>query len=190
MTDRTDFTNDAIWSETLRLYAGVWEDLRFPASGINPPGGASDPARDTDDGRLVFAAAATNIIAIQAQMPHAWREGSAIRPHIHWSPTNTNTGNVLWRLQYKVASANEAFPGEWSTADVLAAGSGTTDMHQLAAFAEIPMTGKKVSSMILLLLSRIGGDVTDTYNADAKLNEFDIHYQVDALGSEAEYVKS
>jgi hypothetical protein len=189
MGERTDFQGDTVWAEQIRLYTGAWEDLRFSAAGINPPGAASDPGLDTEDGCWLFSASATNIIAIQAQMPHEWHEGTELRFHLHWSPTNTNTGNVLWRVEYKVANINEAFPASWTLMDKLDAGSGTADMHQLAAFAAVSMTGKTLSSMIKIKISRIGGDVTDTYNANAKLLEFDIHYLRDALGSATEYVK-
>lgn len=167
----------------------TWDDLRFRAAGINPPGAASDPTRDTSDGRLTFSATASNIIAIQAQMPHSWKEGSAIRPHVHWSPTNTNTGHVKWQMQYKIANVDEAFPGSWTTVTALDAGSGTSDMHQIAGLGEIDMTGKTLSCMILLLITRLGADVQDTYNADCKLNEVDIHYEMDTLGSDQEYTK-
>jgi len=166
-----------------------WDDLKFPAAGINPPGAASDPGRDTTDGRLSFSASAENIVAIQVQMPHNWKEGSAIYPHFHWSPTNTDTGNVLWQLKYKIANVNGTFPGAWTTLTKLDAGDGTSDQHQIAAFSAIPMTGYTLSCMMLILLSRVGDDGTDTYNAACKLNEFDIHYQIDSFGSDEEYTK-
>lgn len=166
-----------------------WEDLRFPAAGINPPGAASDPARDTGDGRLSFSASATNIIAIQVQMPHDWLPGSAIEPHIHWSPTDNNAGNVYWRLEYKIANISEAFPGSFTPINTLAAASGTNDMHQIHDAGSISMSGKTISCMILILLSRIGGDGTDTYAGAAKLNEFDIHYQRNSFGSKQELIK-
>lgn len=173
------------WRTWAKVYlrTPAWEDLRFPASGINPPGAASDPGVDTGDGRLVFSASAENIVAMQVQMPHAWKEGSTIHPHVHWSPTSTNTGNVLWRLKYKVANIGAAFPAEFTPIDILQAGSGTSDAHQMATFPTITMTGKTVSCMLLLLLSRVGNDGTDDYTGTAKLNEFDIHYQVDGFGS-------
>jgi hypothetical protein len=160
-----------------------WEDLRFPAVGINPPGAASDPTRDTADGRLVFSASAVNIIALQAQMPHNWKEGSIIVPHIHWSPTSTHTGNVLWRMEYKIASINGVYPGSWTTLNVLDAGDGVADTHQLASFGNVSMTGVTISAILLILISRIGNDGSDTYTGTAKLDEFDIHYQVDGFGS-------
>lgn len=168
---------------------GYWDDLRFPAVGINPPGAASDPTIDTTDGRLVFSASATNTVAIQAQLPHNWKEGSRIHPHLHWSPTSTNTGNVLWRIEYKVANRGAVFPGSFARMDVLSAGSGTTDTHQLEGFEYIDLAGYTVSCMLIILLSRIGGDGTDTYTGTAKLCEFDIHYQVDSLGSLDEFTK-
>lgn len=170
----------------IRLRDTYWEDLRFAAAGINPPGAASDPTRDTTDGRLVFSASATNVIALQVQMPHCWKEGTAIYPHIHWSPTNTDTGNVLWRLQYKMANIGGAFPAGWETLNKLDAGGGVSDGHEMAGFAAIPMTGMTISCMLLMLISRIGGDGTDTYTGTAKLDEFDIHYEVDGFGSGTE----
>jgi hypothetical protein len=167
----------------------VWEDLRFPATGINPPGAASDPVRDTSDGRLVFSASATNIIAVQVQMPHAWLPGSSLHPHVHWSPATANSGNVLFQISYKIANVNEAFPADFTTAVVIGAAGGAADKHQLSSFPSIPMTGKTLSCMLLMLIARIGGDDQDTYASTIKLNEFDIHYEIDTLGSAEELTK-
>jgi len=184
MSNTTDFPGNTLRADNLKLLVPVWEDLRFPAVGINPPGAASDPTRDTTDGRLVFSASAVNIIAIQAQMPHGWYAGSTIYPHVHWSPTDTNTGNVLWRLSYKIADINGVFPGSFTSVDKLQAGAGVVDTHQVAVFSGITMTGYIASAMLLILVSRIGNDGTDTYTGTAKLNEFDIHMQIDKLGTE------
>jgi hypothetical protein len=167
-----------------------WEDLRFPATGINPPGLVSDPDVDTTDGTFLFDAGSTEIIMGVAQMPHSWKIGTNIHPHIHWSPTSTNEGDVLWRLEYQLASINSAFSGSWATLDVLDAGSGTDDDHLLASWAVIDMSGiSGVSAIMKWRVSRIGGDASDTYTADAKLLEFDIHYEIDRPGSRQEVVK-
>jgi len=186
-TIKVDGTIELINSGELVLGNTCWEDLRFPATGINPPGGDADATRETTTGRLSFSASAVNIIAIQVQMPHGWKEGSTIQPHVHWSPTNTNTGNVKWQLQYKVANVNEAFPSEFTVLTQLDAGSGVADKHQISSFSGIDMTGKTFSCMILILLSRLGDDAQDTYNAACLLNEFDIHYEVRNLGTNEEY---
>lgn len=172
------------------LNNSFWDDLRFPVAGINPPGAASDPTVDTADGRMVFSASQENIIAIQVQMPHSWKEGSYLAPHIHWSPTNTNTGNVKWQIKYKVANVNEVFPAAWTTITTLSAGAGVADTHQIASFADtIAMDNKTFSCMLLMLISRLGADGADTYNAVCKLNEVDIHYQINGFGTGDEYTR-
>lgn len=170
----------------------VWDDLRFPAASINPVGSPSPPTLDTADpfsGTLLFSASATNSVAGQAQLSHAWKEGSEIIPHIHWCPTSTGTGNVLWRLQYQISDVNGTFPGSYTILDVLDAGDGVTNKHQIASFSPIVMTGKSLSCVILWKISRIGGDGTDTYASTARFLEFDIHYQIDGNGSRQEYIK-
>ncbi len=37
--------------------------------------------------------------------------------------------------------------------------------------------------MLIMQLSRIGADELDTYAADARLLEFDFHYEIDRPGS-------
>lgn len=167
----------------------VWDDLRAPATGINPAGSATPPTVDTNHPGLLFDQTSTNIVSVAFQMPHTWIEGSIIRPHIHWTPVNTNTGNVYWRLEYQVLNPGQAI-GAYTTVNILDAGDGVADAHQLVDFGDVTMTGKLISCMVLCRLSRIGGDGTDTYNANARLLEFDIHYQVDGMGSIQEYVKN
>ena len=172
----------------------AWEDLRFPATGINPPGSASDADVDNADtpwiGTLLFAAGSTELVCGIAQMPHSWKEGSNIKPHIHWAPTNNNTGDVLWQFDYMIANVNGVFPGSYTTLQKLASADENLNKHQIIGFDEIDMTGYALSCVILWRVSRIGGgDVSDTYGADARLIEFDIHFQVDGDGSRQEYIK-
>jgi hypothetical protein len=165
-----------------------WDDLRFPFTANNPPGQVSPPDFDPVDGLPLFDAASTERIVGLAQMPHAWLEGSEMRPHIHWSPTSAGAGNVLWRLDYKIAGVGDSFPALWTTVDILAAADGD-DKHQVDSFGQIDMTGETLSTVMKWRVSRIGGDGTDTYGADAKGIEFDIHYRMNSLGSGLEFEK-
>ena len=138
-----------------RELAVHWDDLRFPAVAINPPGAASDPDVDPTDGTLLFAAGSTEVVFFAVQLPHCWKMGSAISPHVHWVKTTSAAGTVKWTLSYRWADLGETLSA-WSDADAAK-------------------------------IARVGGD--DTYGADAKLLEFDIHYQIDSRGSDTEYVK-
>jgi hypothetical protein len=170
----------------------MWDDLRTPASSINPPGAINDADIDTSStfmSTLLFDAGSIEICAGQLQIPHDWKEGSELRPHIHWSPTSTHTGSVLWQFDYQIASVGGTFPGSYSTLSVLDPADGTTNKHQIAELGSIDMTGHKVSCMLMWKISRIANDDTDTYTGDARLLEFDVHYIKDSFGSMQEYIK-
>jgi hypothetical protein len=177
--------------QDLYLSDTYWDDLRFPVQGINPAGSAAPPTVSNVDGSLEFSASATNIIAGIAQLPHSWKMGTAVEAHIHWCPTNTNTGNVFWRFEYEIQPINGVFVGYGTPVDTLDAGAGVAETHQIHGLAEIDASGiTTVSAIIKWKLSRIGGDATDTYNAVARLLELDFHYQIDGFGSQEEYTKT
>lgn len=167
----------------------VFDDLRFPATAINPTGTIAPATFDTTRIGFSFSASATNQIAIIAQMPYGWKMGSSIHPHIHWHPIDTNTGNVYWRMEYKWTNMSDAEPSAWTTVNTLDAGDGVADKYQIADLGAISGTGKALSSILKIIISRMGGEATDTYASVAILDEFDIHYEVDTLGSSEEYTK-
>lgn len=170
-----------------------WEDLRFPASTLNPPGSVADADVDSSSiflGTLLFDAGATEICAGQAQFPHAKKLDSIIYPHVHWAPTSTDAGNVLWRLEYIIADRDGVFPESYTVINTLAEASLIANMHLSTPLGTgIDTTGYGISTMMVWKLSRIGGDASDTYGADARLLEFDIHYQADEIGSAEERAK-
>ena len=47
-----------------------------------------------------------------------------------------------------------------------------------------------MAAIIKWYIARIGGGAGDTYDDDAKLLEFDIHYLITSIGSGKEYPKS
>lgn len=164
----------------------MWDDLRFPVAAINPVGQAAPPTLNVDNGLLEFSASATNTVAIQVQLPHSWLEGSAIVPHVHWRKKTQGTGKVVWQLTYEFVNRGVAFTDSPTTltADTpVGTDDGTALVHHLTSFGDVSMTGKQISCMGLLTISRIGGDSEDTYAGVAQLLEFDIHYQQDSLGS-------
>lgn len=173
----------------------TWEDLKFPVQAINPPGQASDPDVEATTGALLFDAAATELVYGVAQMPHAWEEGSYIVPHVHWQKTTSAAGNVLWRLDYEVVNNGAVAAMDYGTQiDVTSPVDGTPDNDTanevlISSFGSVDMTDCRISCLFLWRLSRIGGDASDTYGADARLLELDFHYQTDAAGSFQEFIK-
>lgn len=171
-----------------------WDDIRSPATAINPPGLASDPAFDTTNIGWLFDHASTELLVFALQFPHGWKEQSVVRPHVHWEKTTNAAGNVEWQLEYKWSPIGGARDAAWTTmtASTSVAGTpdnGSADVHLINSFGDLDTTGHEISDMLLMKLSRIGGATGDTYSADARLLEFDVHYQIDARGSDFQFEK-
>ena len=170
-----------------------WEDLRFPATGISIGALTSPPDVDPATGLLLFDGTTTvETIGILAQMPHAWKEGTVIRPHVHWRKTTDAAGGVTWTLRYKWFN-NGDLEGAWSSVIngtlVSALDPGATQQSTISVFGDIDATDKRLSSLFLCQVGRLYTDAGDTYEADSLLYEFDIHYIKDSRGSLEEFAK-
>ena len=166
-----------------------YEDVKFPATAINPPGLVSDPDFDTDEGGYLFDDSSTELLFIIGQLPHSYPEGAMVSPHVHWE--QAAAGNVVWQLEYKWYNNGDAVPAEFTPIEsqgvAFAYSSGT--IGQISIFPPIDGTGKKISSILRMKLSRLGGDTGDDYTGDALMTEFDLHCACDGHGSEYEYGK-
>ena len=173
-----------------------WTDVRVAGSqtksgsGLKAPG--YDKFRDNGAGSdgvysYAFDKASEEEVLFEVQVPHGLKPGTELRPHVHWSPgASTNTGKVRWGLEYTIANVYDVMP---VTKIIYAddVGSGVAYKHQLAAFA--PITGSWTESLMMeCRLFRNATDATnDTFDADAFLLEFDLHYDQDKLGTYDEY---
>lgn len=178
-----------------------WEDLRVAASqtnriGANPPvltKVGDDGAGSVGVYAWVFAnqpAAAEQEIFFQVQMAHRWKIGSNVIPHVHWMPTDANGGTVRWGLECTWSNENETFPDTtivYGTSDAFDDVALRHFSTPIGPTAGIDGSGKKISSMFNCRLFR--NSEVDTYSGGAALLEFDLHYLVDSLGSEAEHIK-
>jgi len=168
----------------------TWDDLRFPVQGINPSGTAAPPSVDTTlssfPGTLLFSGSAENVIAGTAQMPHRWKRESEIYPHIHWSmPTGTSDA-VTWEFYYRHLGNPGDVAGAWvgPLSPIIVIGNqSVTDQQLLSAFAPVLMTDKKESAMINWQIRRQGA--TDAASGQARLYEFDIHFESDKDGTDS-----
>ncbi len=177
-------------------YAGTfesskWDDLRFPASGITLAGLTAPPGTQEDTGLLLFDGVDTNeTIAGAAEMPHAWKAATVVKPHVHWSKTTDAAGDVVWFFRYRTWG-KDGLVSAWSSpvagTDVFTVGA---DQKQyLATFGDIDMAGLVLSDAIHWQMGRLPGDAGDTYEADALLHFVDFHYQIDSNGSRQEFIK-
>ena len=174
-----------------------WDDLRVvldngsDAATIGYLSGGSGPQiwYFRDNGTL-------ESMSFIVQLPHAWKEGSTIYPHLHWTPRSSGSGNVEWNFEYTwanyVESPAEVFPAI-TTSTVVASGPFTANTHLITPLssnnAGISGSGKKISSVLVCRLWRNSSRASDTYNDYTGLLFLDFHIQLDSWGSREEYIK-
>ena len=190
-TNYTEFEADG----TLKMVgnATVWDDLRTPVSALKVPT-ANAPTWTAYNGTQLLGFSYQAVegneeeIYFSVQLPHSYKEGSDITPHVHWVPNEDTTDDpevVRWGLEYEWQNINGTFAG---TTTIYAEESMTdrSDDHIMTNFAAIDGTGKTISSMITCRLFRNSSHANDTYDSGtalALLLEIDFHFEKDQIGS-------
>lgn len=134
-------------------------------------------------------------VYFELQMPHAWKEGTDLRPHVHWVPLISGGAGerVTWGLEYTWANIGSTFSDTTiiTNNDNIYSEDLVKDKHYITALPVISGNGKTLSSMLMCRLFRdaTSNYKSDTYSGYAGFLEFDLHYMVDSKGSRQEYVK-
>lgn len=181
------------WNSDGKFDRVWWDDLRLP--GLASLRGASAPDLVTygPSGNLLCngfdGAVTTEQVFAQAQFPHRMEPGTDIEPHVHWSPTTADAGDIEWKLEYIWVGVNET-AGAPTTIECQDTSTGTAWDHLIADCGTISNSGNEgISSMLTIRLYRDPTDGNDTYAADACLNEVDFHFQISSPGSRQEFIK-
>lgn len=164
-------------------------------SAANNPG--SRLVYDFDDGSLVFKTNATIVdyALMNIQINHDWKLGTNIEPHIHWKQEQNNTPN--WLIQYRWQANGEQKTLAWTPVkyDHNAFDYAGGILNQITSFG--PIVPPETASLSDIIQFRIIRDTTNTsglfgadpYTIDAASYSFDIHIEIDTLGSRQTYVK-
>ena len=167
----------------------TWDDLRFPATRVRR-GALNKPDFDyTNIGLLFPQDDATEETYVIAQMPHKWLLESALHSHIHYIQDEAE--QPTFKMDYRIIQNGGAPPGTFTTISTADGNKGvysytSGSLSQIATFPAIDMTGVDgVSAILDIIVYRDDDDVT----GDVLVKEFDIHYQIDSLGSRTEFAK-
>lgn len=179
---------DSSGTLTLGGSATAWDDLVMPLTS-GKQGALAKPDFDyTNVGYSFPKNDATEILYLIAQMPHKWKLGGRIFPHVHWCQGISSRADYY--IDYKwvnlAASTTAVFTTYAMLSTEMAWVSGST-IHQLSTnTAGILNTNiTNVSSILLFKLYRND----DVYPGNALTYQFDLHYECDSLGSNTEYSK-
>lgn len=185
-------------SDSLRLLGAAtdWDDLRI--DGLSTRAGVVAPTDETGfRGSANFYS--RNFVHNQAdevqfsvQMPHAWRAGSDVWPHVHFSPWATSAGSqaVRFVMNCYVADVNDTFPSAAVAYTMTKTWSGGAQWQHLLATSPtaLDMDGLALSSLLKCRLWR-DNTVANNFANKAAFLYFDVHYEVDSFGSDQEYIK-
>lgn len=168
-----------------------WDDIIIP--GVALSGGASAPDLTTFQGTIQLwtfdGGSTTEEVFGVFEIPHDYKEGSLLRPHIHFAPINGNGGNVKWQMSYTIASKDAVFPSTTTITSTSAVGTSAL-AHKASEFDTIVGTNVKIGDIIAFRLFRDPTDVADTYGSDVFLLSVGIHYQIDSTGSVNVFTKT
>jgi hypothetical protein len=172
-----------------------WDDMRVPVSSVKVQGSSNIPdwgAFLTTLQVLWFDASTMEQVFFAVQMPHSWKEGTVIYPHVHWVPSINGAQaahRVKWGLEYSFSNIGTTF----STTPTLSTNTQipdqalVADRHYLNGLGDLVTIGNTISSMLVCRLFR---DATaDDYTGEAGLLEVDFHYEIDRPGSREESIK-
>jgi hypothetical protein len=167
-----------------------WTDLQVPESSFR--NGVTAPALTVfKGGTRLWAFSEGDEVEFTMQMPHSWKLGTAISPHIHCAFPNTNAGNYVWGLEYTIANIGGVFGDTATLESAVTAAPGVAFKHTLIELEpDVDMSGAlaALSTMLACRLYRKAG-IAGAYAADIFLLEADFHYQMDTLGSAQEFIK-
>lgn len=179
-------TFDEIEVNSLLLLDTVWDDERFPFS-RDRQGVANKPDYDfTNMGLLFPQNDATEIAYIIAQMSHKYKTGTNIHPHIHY--VQDEAQEPVFKMDYRWYDKGTDPTGSFTTitANVFQYTYISGSLFQKLEFPAIDGSGiSAVSSFLDIKIYRDDNVVT----GDVLVKEFDLHYEIDTIGSASEHVK-
>jgi len=173
-------------SDAVEYQDTLWEDLRFPFTTLRQ-GATTKPDFDATNVGLLFPRNDTGeVVYINAQMPHAYKLETALHPHIHFVQSSATT--PVFKMDYRWYKNNGDPTVDFTTltASDFIYSYTSGDILQMVSFPSIDGSGiNDVSSMLDIKIYR------DDNNAigDVLTKEFDIHYEIDRVGSRQEFAK-
>lgn len=196
--DYTEFESDG--TMRARGDATCWRDELQPLTALRLTSPAGDFVLNATEVTVTAKNSArypADFVLTAIQLNHDWELGSVIRPHLHWWQGQAATPN--WLLSYRWQRQGQAATAGWtlvpwsSNAFTWAAGT----LNQISLFGSItpPVGYGEVSDIIQFKLYRDFTNVSTEFSGgdpvagDVEMVQFDIHLEVDTLGSRMEYTK-
>ena len=204
-TNQTRFESDG----TMKFEGNstVWDDIQVAPDatsrgGSNPPiwGGVSAAAFKKSGSNqgvflYMFSAIDEQELYFTIQLPHGYKVGSDIFPHVHWTTsTGTPSGtDVVWGLEYTYTAIGSNFPTtSVITSNTIIPSIGTpsgTGQHLITSLGTISGSGIGISTILVCRVYRAATNGSDTFANEAGILGVDFHVEKDTYGSRSDFAK-
>jgi len=180
-----------------------WVDILGPLTGNRLDSNSTNYEFDFFNAAMRFdnnARYPNEIISMEVQIQHYWKLETAAKPHLHWKQQSANIPN--WLLGYNIdkngqAGVIETDFSNYTFAELASHAFTYTSgvLNQISLFPDIDLTGCGISDLIHVVLFRDTANASGVFaGADPSslaeyASDLDMHIQVDAPGSDQEYVK-
>ena len=175
------------WINSNYLTVPRFNDIVFEFTPTRVDPTTSKPDFDyTNVGLLFPQNIPTEAIYITVQLPHSWKEGTTIFPHVHVRQSANQ--QAVFKVDYLWYNTGDTIPTVWETYTMneYAIPYVSGSIAQIVKGANgIVATGKEISSILKIKLYRDD----NVYVGDMLSDQFDIHIEIDAFGSRTQYEK-
>lgn len=150
------------------------------------------------EGSLDFKDSSTtsDYAVMNIQINHDWKIGSEVFPHLHWFQSQSAVPN--WLVQYRWQTNGGTKTTSWTnyplTSNAFTYSSGT--ILQISYNSGItPPAGTGLSDILQLRLIRDTNNSSSEFSGNDSVSgnvpalNFDVHYEINSIGSNQEYVK-
>jgi hypothetical protein len=189
--DTNNFSIGSNGRMILHGHATGWEDLIVPVTATKT-GGSKDPtfSRFLDNGAgsqgvfaYQFSSTEEQELYFSTHMPHSYKPGTSIIPHVHWGESTPSIGGVVWGLEYTWTNTGQKFPATQLITVTVTTDGLTADNH-LTPLPTINGAGKNVGSIINGRVYRDATNLSDDYNASTFLFNIDFHFLQNSVGTD------
>ena len=171
--------------------ARAWIDFNFGVNALTRGAAAPDLITVPGTGIQTIGFNGVNTleqVSVGMELNHNWAEGTLLYPHVHWAPTTTAAGDVVWYLEIGYTHAGVFV--DLGTLSVTQAAGGVAWSEQYVAFPAISTPGLTIGTQIAARFYRDPTIGADDYGADAALTfSFGFHVLIDTLGSRLQATK-
>ncbi len=168
--------------------ATCWDDLLVPLT-ESVKGTLTLPHWDATNFGLLFPQNdPSEYVTFNFQMPHRWKEGTTVYPHVHFlqGQNQAPTFKLDWRW-YNIGASVPSFTTGYTMGTLVGSQTWSSGLlHRIVqGSGGLDGTGKTLSSILQIKLYRDD----NVYSGDCLAVSFDLHFQIDSFGSASEYTK-